>query len=137
MILLCYMIKNPLAEGIPTICEDIELSIEVFTAMGHHRVATRCLELVIEVFDLAKKTLKEQQADPSLSRDISAEDGSDFFANLIDPFILEGYAFNDEKINGLSPDPWAQSANVAGEGSNALEMFLNFTASRYDDGKVM
>jgi len=40
---------------------DVEMSIEVFTGMGHNRVAKRCVELVTEVYELSKKAVKEQQ----------------------------------------------------------------------------
>jgi hypothetical protein len=130
MILLYYILKNPLNENVPSACSDIELSIEVFTAMGHHRVAKRCLELVSEVFELAKKAIRESEAGATLQSSLPIEDGSEFFANLIDPFLLEDYAFNDSKLN-LTPGPWnAPDLNMGGEGGNALEMFFNFTANR-------
>jgi hypothetical protein len=100
--------------------------------MGHHRVAKRCLELVSEVFDLAKRAIREAQAGPVVQSSLpSNEDTSEFFANLIDPFLLEGYAFNDTKIDGLTPGLWsAPDPSMGSEGGNALEMFLNFTANR-------
>lgn len=101
--------------------------------MGHHRVAKRCLELVSEVFELAKRAIHEAQAGPVIQSTLpSNEDGSEFFANLIDPFLLEDYAFNnDTKIDGLTPGIWsAPDPSMGSEGGNALEMFLNFTANR-------
>jgi hypothetical protein len=131
MILLYYILKNPLNENVPSACSDIELSIEVFTAMGHHRVAKRCLELVSEVFELAQKAIRERDAGATLQSSLPIEDGSEFFANLIDPFLLEDYAFNDANLDNFTPDPWnAPDSSVGGEGSNALEMFFNFTANR-------
>jgi hypothetical protein len=103
------------------------MSIEVFTAMGHHRVTKRCLELVTEVYELAKKTIREQQEGPSFQ---TLEDGSEFFANLIDPFLLEDYAFNDQKLDGFTPGAWNPDPTPGVESGNALEMFLNFTANR-------
>jgi hypothetical protein len=131
MILLHHILKNPKNENIQTTSQDIELSIEVFTAMGHHRVAKRCLELVSEVYELAKKAIQDQESGPTLQNNLTVEDGSEFFANLIDPFLLEDYAFNDSKLDGLTPGLWdAPDPNVGGDGPNALEMFLNFTANR-------
>ncbi len=123
--------KNPLKENIKSACADIDLSIEVFTAMGQHRVAKRCLELVIEVYELAKKTVREQEAGPSKQSTLPVEDGSDFFSNLIDPFLLEDYAFNEAKIDALTPGAWnAPEMNLGTEGGNALELFFNFSANR-------
>jgi hypothetical protein len=137
MILLYYILKNPHSEKVQSACSDIELSIEVFTAMGQHRVAKRCLELVSEVFELAKKAIRENESGPILQSSLPVDDGSEFFANLIDPFLLEDYAFNDPKFDSLTPGPWdAPDPNLGGEGSNALEMFLNFTASRHDNGSI-
>lgn len=127
MVLLYYIFKHPLNEKVSSACADVEMSIEVFTAMGHHRVTTRCLELVTEVYELAKKTIREQQEGPSFQ---PMEDGSEFFANLIDPFLLEDYAFNDQKLDGFTPGAWNPDLNPGVESSNALEMFLNFTANR-------
>ena len=132
MILLYYILKNPKNDNVPSVSADIELSIEVFNAMGHHRVAKRCLELVSEVFELAKRAIREAQAGPIVQSSLpSNEDSSEFFANLIDPFLLEGYAFNDTKIDGFTPGVWsAPDPSMGSEGGNALEMFLNFTANR-------
>jgi hypothetical protein len=136
-ILLFYILKNPHNDNVQSACADVELSIEVFTAMGQHRVAKRCLELVSEVYELAKKAVRDIQEGPPLQTIVPTDDGTEFFANLIDPFLLEDFAFNETKFDGLTPGPWdAPDLNVGGEGSNALEMFLNFTANRYDDGKV-
>ena len=99
--------------------------------MGHHRVAKRCLELVSEVYELAKKTIREQQEGLSMQSTLPMENDWDLFANLIDPFLLEDYAFNDSKLDelntsaGHAPDP-----NLGVESGNALELFLNFTANR-------
>ena len=107
------------------------MSIEVFTAMGHHRVAKRCLELVSEVYELAKKTIREQQEGLSMQTTVPMEDDLEFFANLIDPFLLEDYAINDSKLDGLTLGPWnAPDPNLVVESGNALELFLNFTANR-------
>jgi hypothetical protein len=131
MILLHHILKNPKSENIQKTSQDIELSIEVFTAMGHHRVAKRCLELVSEVFELAKKAIQDQESGPTLQNNLTVEDGSEFFASLIDPFLLEDFTFNDAKLDGLTPGIWnAPDPNVGGDGPNALEMFLNFSANR-------
>jgi hypothetical protein len=131
MILLYYILKNPLKDNVQSACADVELSIEVFTAMGHHRVAKRCLELVSEVFELAKKAVREQQEGLSIQNNLPVEDGSELFANLIDPFLLEGYAFNDSKPDGLTPGSWSTlDPNLGVESGNALELFFNFTANR-------
>jgi hypothetical protein len=108
------------------------MSIELFTVMGHHRVAKRCLELVTEFYELAKKAVKEQQGGAEIAATLPMmEDDSEFFANLIDPFLLEDYAFNESKLDGLMPGPWDTSVlNEGMESGNALEMFMNFTASR-------
>ena len=127
MVLLYYIFKNPLNDKVSTACVDVEMSIEVFTAMGHHRVAKRCLELVTEVYELAKKTIREQQEGPSFQ---PIEDGFEFFANLIDPFLLEDYAFNDQNLDSFAPGGWNPGPNFGVESGNALEMFLNFTANR-------
>lgn len=134
MVLLYYIFKNPVLtnDKISSVCADVEMSIEVFTAMGHHRVAKRCLELVTEVYELAKKAVKEQHCGAEFAAGLPiVEDDSGFFANLIDPFLLEDYAFNEPKLDGLTPGTW--NAPLVGEGmesGNALELFLNFTANR-------
>ena len=131
MVLLFYIFKNPLSDKVPSVCLDIEMSMEVFTAMGHHRVAKRCLELVSEVYELAKKTIREQQEGPSSPA--TFDDGFDFFSNLIDPFLLEDYAFNDAKVDGITPGAWnvaPADPNFGIDSGNALELFLNFTANR-------
>jgi len=131
MILLYYILKNPLNENSKSACADIELSVEVFTAMGQHRVAKRCLELVSEVYELAKRAVREQEAGPTKQTSLAVEDGSDFFSNLIDPFLLEDYAFNESKVDALTPGPWnAPDPNISVEGGNALELFFNFSANR-------
>jgi len=131
MILLYFIFKNPSNEKTKSACDDIELSIEVFTAMGHHRVAKRCLELVLEVFELAKKAMREPEEGPALPNPLPVEDDSGFFTNLIDPFLLEDYAFNDTKLDGFPPGAWnAPDPNLGTEGGNALELFLSFTANR-------
>jgi hypothetical protein len=138
MVLLYYIFKNPLNDKVASACSDVEMSMEVFTAMGHHRVAKRCLELVNEVYELAKKTIKEQQDGPTSTSQSGAafavDDDLEFFANLIDPFLLEDYAFNDAKMDGFAPGTWSVGApdlNLGGaETGNALESFLNFTANR-------
>jgi hypothetical protein len=131
MVLLYYIFKNPLNDQVASVCSDVEMSIEVFTAMGHHRVAKRCLELVSEVYELAKKTVIEQQEGLSMQSTLPMGDDSDFFANLIDPFLLEDYAFNDSRLNGLTSGPWyASDPNLGVDCGNALELFLNFTANR-------
>ena len=131
MILLYFILKNPLNQNIKSVCSDIELSIEVFTAMGHHRVAKRCLELVSEVYELAKKAIREQEAGPRNQNTLAVEDGSDFFSNLIDPFLLEDYAFNEAKLDSLTPGTWnAPDPSMSADGGNALELFFNFTANR-------
>jgi hypothetical protein len=131
MILLYYILKNPLNETSKLACADIELSVEVFTAMGQHRVAKRCLELVSEVYELAKKAVREQQAGSTKQSSLVVEEGSDFFSNLIDPFLLEDYAFNESKLDALTPGTWtAPDLNMTAEGSNALELFFNFSANR-------
>ena len=66
MIPLFYILKNPLSENARSAYEDIELSSEVITAMTHHRVAKCCLELVNEVYELAKKTVRETQEIPKV-----------------------------------------------------------------------
>jgi len=112
--------------------------MEVFAVMGHHRVAKRCLELVSEVYELAKKTIREQQEGPTSTNQsgniFPVNDDSEFFANLIDPFLLEDYAFNDAKMDGFTSGTWnvgAMDLNLGGaENGNALESFLNFTANR-------
>jgi hypothetical protein len=131
MILLFYILKNPQSEKIQSACADIEMSIEVFTAMGHHRVAKRCLELVSEVFELAKKAIRENQAGPSIPISLPVDDGTEFFTNLIDPFLLGDYAFDEANLGDLTPGVWnAFDPNMTGEGSNALETFMSFSASR-------
>src|SRR5436309_9317089 len=87
MVLLYYIIKNPFSEKTPLACSDVEMSIEVFTAMGHHRVAKRCLELVNEVYGLAKKGLQEQHGERVTQINLPVEEDPNFFANLIDPFL--------------------------------------------------
>ena len=135
MVLLYYIFKNPLNEKIPSVCLDVEMSMEVFTAMGHHRVAKRCLELVTEVYELAKKTIREQQEGPNSTTGLGGfpvDDDTEFFANLIDPFLLEDYAFNDSKVDGFALGTWnvAPDPNLGVESGNALELFLNFSANR-------
>lgn len=138
MVLLYYVFKNPLNEKVVSACSDVEMSMEVFTAMGHHRVAKRCLELVSEVYELAKKTIREQREGLTSTNQSGAtfpvDDDLDFFANLIDPFLLEDYAFNDDKVDGFPPGTWninVPDLNLGGaESGNALELFLNFTANR-------
>jgi hypothetical protein len=130
MILLYYILKNPLKENVQSACADVDLSIEVFTAMGHHRVAKRCLELVGEVFELAKKAVREQEV-PATQNNTPMEEGTEFFANLIDPFLLEGYAFDDSKLDDQAPASWGSiDSNSTTEPGNALELFFNFTANR-------
>ena len=79
------------------------MSMEVFIAMGHHRVAKRCLEFVSEVYELAKRTIREQQEGPTSTTQglggFPMENDTDLFTNLIDPFLLEDYAFNDSKVD--------------------------------------
>ena len=136
MVLLYYLLKNPSlpTDKISSVCADVEMSIEVFTAMGHHRVAKRCLELVTEVYELAKKAIKESAGGEfaaNLGGNFGMEDESEFFANLIDPFLLEDYAFNEPKLDGLTPGVWnAPLPNEGMESGNALELFLNFSANR-------
>jgi hypothetical protein len=132
MVLLYYIFKNPSLppDKISSVCADVEMSIEVFTAMGHHRVAKRCLELVTEVYELAKKAIKESGGG-EFAANFGMEDDSEFFANLIDPFLLEDYAFNESKMDGLTPGVWnAPMPNEGIESGNALELFLNFSANR-------
>ena len=128
MVLLYYIFKNPLDEKTKSACSDVEMSIEVFTAMGRHRVTKRCLELVSEVYELSKKVIRVQQEGLTLQSNLPVEDDAVFFANLIDPFLLEDYALNDLKLDGLMSGP--SNAPYPGEGGNALESFLNFTANR-------
>jgi len=131
MVLLFYVFKHPLDEQISAVCADIEMSVDVLTAMDHHRVAKRCLELVSELYQLAKKNIRDQQDGPSRGSSLPVDNDSEFFASMIDPFLLEDYAFNDMKMNGQTIGVWnGLDSNIGGEGSNALELFLNFTANR-------
>jgi hypothetical protein len=131
MVLLYYIFKNPLDENVKTACSDVEMSMEIFTAMGHHHIAKRCLELVSEVYELAKKAIHEQQKGSFTGNTLPIEHGADFFASLIDPFILEDYAFNDPTLDGLNPSPLnAPDPSASMDSGNALELFLNFTANR-------
>lgn len=131
MILLYYISRNGFNENVRSACSDVEMSMEVFTAMGHHRVAKRCMELVSEVYELAKKAINKQQESLSTQSTLPVEDDTDFFASLIDPFLLENYAFNDQNFGGPDPSPLnAPDMNANLDSSNALEFFLNFTANR-------
>jgi len=131
MILLYFIFKHPSNEKTKATCDDIELSIEVFTAMGHHRVAKRCLELVLEVFELAKKTLREPEEGLAVPNQLPVEDDSGFFTSLIDPFLLEDYAFNDANFDSFAPGAWnTPDPSMGSEGQNALGLFLSFTANR-------
>lgn len=53
--------------------------------MGEHRGAKWCSEFVSEVYDLAKKVIEESHPRNLLS--------GKFFPNLIDPLLLEEFAF--------------------------------------------
>jgi hypothetical protein len=130
MVLLYYIFKNPIIENVKSACSDVEMSMEVFMAMGHHRVAKRCLELVSEVYELAKKAIREMQESSSMKSSLPVEDCAGFFASLIDPFLLENYAFNGSNLNALNPSPLNVLPNASTDSANALELFLNFTANR-------
>jgi hypothetical protein len=95
MLLLYYIFKSPLNDKVPSACSDVEMSIKIFTATGHHRVAKRCLELVSEVYKLAKKTIREQQEGLSMQSNLPMEND---WENLIHPFLFEDYAVNHSKL---------------------------------------
>lgn len=124
MILLYQILRNPLHEDTESVCRDIELGIEVFQAMGGHRVAKRCLELVSEVYDLVKKVIEETPPQ-------NVEFNEELFPNLIDPFLLEEFAFHDESIHGVHPPAWNELDTD--ESSSALGTFMSFMANRYDE----
>jgi len=126
MVLLYQILRNPRHESTDSVCEDIELGIEVFQAMGGHQVAKRCLELVSEVYDLAKNVIEETHPQ---NVDLNEE----LFPNLIDPFLLEEFAFHDDSTHGVHPPPWNAELDTE-ESSSALGTFLSFMANRYDEG---
>lgn len=109
-------------------CSDVEMSIEVFTAMGNHRVFKRCLELACEVFELAKSYSRTTRW-IIYAKYARYRRRFGVFANLIDPLLLEDDAFNDSKLDVRSP--WkAPDTNPGVESGDALELFLNSNANQ-------
>jgi hypothetical protein len=80
---------------------------------------------VSEVYDLVKKVIEET---PPQNVELHEE----LFPNLIDPFLLEEFAFHDESIHGVHPPAWHELDTD--ESSSALGTFMSFMANRYDEG---
>ena len=106
------------------------MGLEVLQAMGGQRVAKRCFELVSEVYELAKKVMAEDEPAPqNVMTNLEAET---IFPNLIDPFLLDEFAFHDDSTPGIHPPPWNADMEVD-ENNSALETFLSFMASRCEE----
>jgi len=125
MVLLYCILRNPHHPSISAVCRDVEMGLEVLEAMGGHRVARRCFELVSEVYELAKKVMEDKPA----PQNITNLESDAIFPNLIDPFLLEEFAFHDDSTPGIHPPPWNADMDVD-ESNSTLETFLSFMASR-------
>ena len=128
MVLLYCVLRNPHQDSITAICADIEMGIEVFQAMGTHRVAKRCLELVSSVYDLAQKIIQNDMTEQNTMVGLEADN---ILPNLIDPFLLEDFALH---VGDGNPSSWSADFDME-QPSNALETFLQFMAYKVEDGK--
>jgi Fungal specific transcription factor domain len=130
MVLLYSILRKPLHQSIATVCHDVEMGLEVLQAMGSHRVVKRCYELVSEVYELAKKVIQDQPAPNQTGMSTNLEEDP-IFPTLVDPFLLEEFAFYSEATPGIHPPPWNAEMEVEDEETNStLETFLSFMASR-------
>jgi hypothetical protein len=129
MVLLYCVLRNPHQDSITAICADIEMGIEVFQAMGSHRVAKRCLELVSAVYELAQKIVQDDMAHQTVIANFEADA---LLSNLIDPFLLEDFALHVDSIPGVHPPAWSTDLEME-QPSGALENFLQFMASRCEE----
>jgi hypothetical protein len=126
MVLLYCVLRNPHQDSITAICADIEMGIEVFQAMGSHRVAKRCLELVSAVYEVAQKIVQDDMAHQTVIANFEADA---LLPNLINPFLLEDFALHVDSIPGVHSPLWSTDLEME-QLSGALENFLQFMASR-------
>ena len=104
------------------------MGIEVFQAMGTHRVAKRCLELVSSVYDLVQKIIQSEVTEENPVIDLEADN---ILPNLIHPFLLEDFALH---VGDGNPSSWSAAFEMD-QPSSALETFLQFMANKVEDGK--
>ena len=128
MVLLYCVLRDPHQDSITAICADIEMGIEVFQAMGTHRVAKRCLELVSSVYDLAQKIIQNGVTEQN---PVVCLEADNILPNLIDPFLLEDFALH---VGDGNPSSWSADFGME-QPSGALETFLQFMANKAEDGK--
>ena len=105
------------------------MGIEVFQAMGSHRVAKRCLELVSAVYELAQKIIQDDMAHQTVIANFEADA---LLPDLIDPFLLEGFALHVDSVPGVHPPAWSTDLEME-QPSGALEKFLQVMAGRCEE----